>query len=164
MIKLMKSTFYNEEDTKKKLCDFIKDSKRLSMDKKCNEFEKRFSLYQNRLFSIFFNSGSSANLALLQSLINCGRLKRGDSVGVSAITWSTNVMPVLQLGLKPIPIDISLNNLNVSSENLINVLETVDMQLLFITNLMGFCGDLDTISEICKDKGIILLEDNCDYI
>ena len=48
MIKLMKSTFYNEEDTKKKLCDFIKDSKRLSMDKKCHEFEKRFSLYQNR--------------------------------------------------------------------------------------------------------------------
>ena len=73
------------------------------------------------LFSIFFNSGSSANLALLQSLINCGRLRRGDSVGVSAITWSTNVMPILQLGLKPIPIDISLKNLNVSSENLVDV-------------------------------------------
>jgi len=164
MIKLMKSTFYNEEDTKNKLCDFIKDSKRLSMDEKCHEFEKRFSIYQNRLFSIFFNSGSSANLALLQSLINCGRLRRGDSVGISAITWSTNVMPILQLGLKPIPIDISLSNLNVSSENLVNVLETVDMQLLFVTNLMGFCGDLDNISRICKDKGIILLEDNCESL
>ncbi|MFH1840203.1 MAG: DegT/DnrJ/EryC1/StrS family aminotransferase [Nanoarchaeota archaeon] len=164
MIKLIKSTFYKEEETKKKLCNFIMNSSQLSMSNKCLEFEKDFSEYQGRKYSVLFNSGSSANLALIQALVNLKILSKGDSVGFSALTWATNVMPLMQLGLKPIPIDVSLENLNVNSKNLLETLENNNIKSLFITNLLGFCGDLGKIAEICKSKNILLLEDNCESL
>lgn len=164
MIKLIKSTFYNEVKTKKKLCEFINSANQLSMGSKCLEFETQFSKYQKRRYSVFFNSGSSANLALIQSLLNLGLLSQKDNVGFSAITWATNVMPLLQLQLKPIPLDVSLSNLNTCSSDLLNILKTTKLKSLFITNLLGFCGDLDKIEKICKENGIILIEDNCESL
>ena len=86
MLKLIKSTFYNEEKTKEALCEFILKSKILSMSEECHKFEKVF-LKQNRKFGVMVNSGSSANLLLIQSLLNLGRIKEGDVVAVSALTW-----------------------------------------------------------------------------
>jgi CDP-6-deoxy-D-xylo-4-hexulose-3-dehydrase len=93
-----------------------------------------------------------------------GILKKEDNVGFSALTWATNVMPLLELGLNACPIDISLKNLNVNSKNLLEVLKNNQIKALFITNLLGFCGDLNKIKEICREKGIILLEDNCESL
>ncbi|MEK6856656.1 MAG: DegT/DnrJ/EryC1/StrS family aminotransferase [Nanoarchaeota archaeon] len=164
MIKLMKSTFYKEEETKKKLCDFIMQTEKLSMGEKCLEFEKKFSTYQGRKYSVFFNSGSSANFALIYALINLGLIKKGDNVGFSVLTWATNVMPLLQLNLNPIPIDVSLSHLNISSGHLEKSLEKFEKKCLFLTNLLGFCGDLDEIRKICDDKKILLIEDNCESL
>lgn len=164
MIKLMKSTFYNEDKIKKELCDFIMNSEQLSMGMKCKEFEEAFAKYQGRKYAVLFNSGSSANLAIIQSLINLGRLRKGDKVGFSALTWATNVMPIIQLGLEPIPIDVSLKNLNVNSDNLLEVLSKTKLKAFFITNALGFSGDLDNIKRICESEGIILLEDNCESL
>lgn len=164
MIALIKSTFYNEEEVKKRLCEFIRNSKQLSMGSKCEEFENAFSKYQGRKYSVMFNSGSSANLALIQSLVNLGLIKKGAKVGFSSLTWSTNVMPLIQMNLEPIPIDVSLENLNVDSKNLLQVLENADLDALYITNLLGFCADIDKISKICKERGILLIEDNCESL
>lgn len=162
MITLIKKTFYNEEETKKLLCEFISNSKKLSMGEKCKEFEKEFSKYQGRKYSVLFNSGGSANLALIQTLLNLKKLKKRDNIGFSALTWSTNVMPLMQLGLNQIPIDVSLENLNVNLEDLKNY--TGNIKALFITNVLGYCGDLDKIKEYCKEKGILLIEDNCEAL
>src|SRR5689334_18595997 len=99
MIKLIKSTFYNEKDTKENLSKFILKAKHLSFGNECYKFEENFSIYQGRKNCVFVNSGSSANLTLIQALMNMGKIKKGDKVGFSALTWSTNVMPLLQLGL-----------------------------------------------------------------
>lgn len=164
MIKLMKSTFYKEEETKKKLCDFILSSNKLSMGEKCKEFEIEFSKYQGRKYSVLFNSGSSANLALFQALLNLGIINKGDKIGFSSLTWATNLSPLLQLGLTPIPIDIDLKHLNVSSEKVIQLLSKTDLKVLFLTNLLGLAGDLDYIRKICEEKNICLLEDNCESL
>ncbi|MBI3335772.1 MAG: DegT/DnrJ/EryC1/StrS family aminotransferase [Candidatus Portnoybacteria bacterium] len=162
MIKLIKSTFYNEKRVKAELTEFIRSAKQLSFGPECEKFERDFAAYQGRKYCVFLNSGSSANLALIQSLLNLGRLSRNDAVGFSALTWATNVMPLIQLGLKPIPIDIELETLNVSSKNLLNILKRYPLKAIFITNLLGFCHDLDQIKKICRSKNIILLEDNCE--
>jgi CDP-4-dehydro-6-deoxyglucose reductase, E1 len=164
MISLIKSTFFQEIKTKEKLCEFITSAKKLSMDKITSDFEEAFSKYQGRKYSVFYNSGSSANLALIQALINMGLLKNNNNIGFSALTWATNVMPLIQLNLNPVPIDVSLSNLNITSYELLNSLKNNDLNCLFLTNLLGFSGDIDKISEICKNKGIILLEDNCESL
>ena len=164
MIKLIKSTFYKEEQVKNALCKFIQKSQYLSIGKECRKFENRFASWQGRKYCVMVNSGSSANLAIVQALLNLGKLKKGDCVGFSAVTWSTNVMPLIQLGLKVIPIDIELNTLNVSSKKLIEKLNKFPIKMLFLTNLLGFCDDIDEIKKVCDKKKIILIEDNCESL
>lgn len=164
MIKLIKSTFINEKDTKKKLCAFITKAKQLSIGEECRKFESNFARYQGRDHCIFLNSGSSANLAIIQALLNLRKLKKGDAVGFSALTWSTNVMPLIELGLTPVPIDCELDTLNVSPRTLKEVITKQHIKMLFLTNLLGFCDAIDDIVRLCKKNNIFLVEDNCESL
>jgi CDP-6-deoxy-D-xylo-4-hexulose-3-dehydrase len=164
MIPLMKNAFLNEYETKMALSEFIMKADKLSMDIKCSEFEVEFAKFQERKFAILFNSGGSANLVLLQALKNLGKLKEGDNVGFSALTWSTNTMPIIQMGLAPVPLDCDPKTLNVMSDNLLDRLKTTELKALFLTNVLGFTGDIDEIRKICKERNIILLEDNCESL
>lgn len=160
----MKNAFLNEYETKQELAKFILKAKRLSMDEQCVMFEKEFAAFQGVKAAVLFNSGGSANLALLQTLKNLGTLKDGDKVGFSALTWSTNVMPIIQMGLNPVPIDCEPTTLNVMSSNFKQRLKDTDLQALFITNALGLAGDLDVIRNMCHERDICLIEDNCEAL
>lgn len=162
--KLIKSTFYHEADTKQKLCDFIMDAEQLSLGEQCASFEKEFALWHKRTYCVLFNSGSSANLALIQALRNLSRLNENDPVGFSAITWATNVMPLIQHSLTPVPLDIEITSLNTSPSILEKALQNTKLKALFLTHLLGFSDDITTIKKICDDRGIILLEDTCEAL
>lgn len=164
LVPLMKNAFLNEVETKKELANFIIKTDKLSMGKKCGEFEKKFSRWQGSKNATLFNSGGSANLALLQALKNLGRLKEGDIIGFSALTWATNVMPIIQLGFKPVAVDCEPSTLNVMSQQLKSALDKTPMRAFFITNALGFAGNLDEIKNICRKNNIILLEDNCEAL
>jgi len=164
MIKLIKSTFYKEEETKKDLCFFIKSAKHLSFGPMCEKFEKDFSVWQGRDDTIAVNSGSSANIAMIQTLLNLGKIHVGDVVGFSSVTWSTNVMPLIQLGLVPVPVDVELSTLNVSPRTIEETWKKKKFKMFMLTNLLGFCDDISGIASFCKEKGIILIEDNCESL
>ena len=164
MVKLMSNTFYKEKVIKEKLIDFISQAEILSMNINCKKFENDFSTFHQRKFSVLVNSGSSANLVLLQSLLNLGRLKKGDKIAFTALTWSTNVMPIIQLGLIPVPVDINLNTLNTDLEEFLKTISKENIKAFFITNVLGFSSNIDSISEFCKEKDIIFLEDNCESL
>lgn len=164
MIPLMKNAFLHEHQTRQALAEFVLRAPRLSMDVQCREFEKAFTQFQGRKDAVLFNSGGSANLALLQSLKNLGQLATGDSIGFSSLTWSTNVMPIIQLGLAPVAIDCEPTTLNVMSRTLTERLRTTPLRALFITNALGSAGDLEAIRTICAENEILLLEDNCEAL
>ncbi len=164
MIKLIKSTFFHESDVKQKLISFIKSAKMLSFGVECEKFEGNFARWQGRKYCVMVNSGSSANLAIIQALLNLGLLTKGDRVGFSALTWSTNAMPLIELGLIPVPIDVELDTLNVSSRTFEEVNNKQPIKMLFLTNLLGWCDDIEKISSYCKKHKIILIEDNCESL
>lgn len=134
------------------------------MDSECFRFEEAFAQKQGRKDAVLFNSGGSANLALLQALKNLERLKDEDLIGFSALTWATNVMPILQLNMHPVPVDCDPHTLNSMSENLLDRLKTDDLDCFFLTNVLGFAGDLDEIRNICEEREIVLIEDNCESL
>jgi len=164
MINLIKSTFFNEKATKKALCDFILKTNQLSIGKEVHQFETSFAKWQGLNHAVMFNSGSSANLALMQVLINLKKIKLGDSVGFSAVTWAPNVMPLITMNLKPVPIDIEVETLNISSKKIAESYKKHKFTCLFITNLLGFSGDLAEIRNFCKKNKILLIEDNCESL
>lgn len=163
-VPLIKNAFLDEKNTRRILADFILGGEKLSMGEQCFAFEKAFAIKQGRKEAILFNSGGSANLAMIQALKNMGKLKDNDRVGFSALTWATNVMPIIQMGLKPIPIDVDRNTLNVMSSNIKERLEGVNLKAIFLTNVIGFAGDLHIIKNLCAEKGILLIEDNCESL
>jgi CDP-6-deoxy-D-xylo-4-hexulose-3-dehydrase len=151
----MRHAFMNDADTRKALADFVLHAKRLSMGDKVAEFEEAFAKWQGRRFAVMVNSGSSANLALIQALLNSGRLKHGDKVAVSAVTWATNVMPLGQLGLEPMALDVN--------EMLLCTPREVSAEMIFPTHLLGFSA----FSSHAGDAGTRrarLLEDNCESL
>lgn len=161
-IPLMRSTFFQEEETREKLAEFVRKTSRLSMGEECGKFERAFALYQQRKYAVLVGNGSLANLGLIQALLNLGRLKKGDRVGVSAVTWATNVMPLLQLGLIPVALDCSIDHLNVTSGTVERHID--DLQALFLTDALGFCGDIDRIRSLCDAQNVLLIEDTCESL
>lgn len=162
MIKLIKSSFYHEAETKQALADFILNQEILSMNQQCKTFEETFAAKQGRKHAVYVSNGSVANLLLIQAMLNLGRFQKGDKIGFSALTWSTNVMPLIQLGLVPVAIDCELDTLNVSPEKF--VAQADGLKGLFLTNVLGFSDNLPEIKKICEERGIILLEDNCESL
>ena len=156
----MKNTFYKEAETKVKLCEFIMASNKLSMGDEVSRFELSFAKWQGCNYAVMVNSGSSANLILLQSLVNLKRIRSGARIGVSAVTWATNVMPIIQMGCIPVLIDVNLQLLNITLESV----RKHRIDCLFITHLLGFHGDIVNIAEYCQNNNIILLEDTCESL
>lgn len=146
------------------LGQFIRRADILSFNKECQRFESQFAQYQGRKYVAMMNSGSSANLAVIQALLNLGYIRRGDLVGFSAVTWSTNVMPLIQLGLQPIPVDVEIDTLNIGLSQLESTYKQFPFKALFLTHLLGLCGELDDIVRFCKLHSILLIEDTCESL
>lgn len=164
MIKLIKSAFYNEKETREALARFIKEGGQLSYGKECRDFERAFAKWQGTKHAVMFSSGSTANFALVQALMHLGLLKKGDKVGFSVVTWPTNILPLIQLGLTPVPIDVSLKTLNISPETLKTALKKHKLKGLFMTHVLGLADDIRAISTLCKKNKIVLFEDTCEAL
>jgi CDP-6-deoxy-D-xylo-4-hexulose-3-dehydrase len=162
MIKLVKSSFYREAETKRQLAEFIIKTDIFSMGRECKKFEAAFAKKQQCRFAVFVSSGSMANLVLIQSLLNLGKLKPGDRIGFSSLTWSTNIMPLIQLRLVPVPLDCELSTLNVSPALLKK--EITNLRGLFLTNALGFCDNIAEIKNLCAKHNVLLIEDNCESL
>ena len=97
---LMKSCITTAD--KKRMADFIESTDRFTNGEKVKEFEKRWSSWQQCKYSLFVSSGSTANLLLVAAVKELHGLQDGDKVIVPAVTWATNVAPVIQMGLQPV--------------------------------------------------------------
>lgn len=127
------------------------------------QFEEDFSKYLNTKFCVMTSSGSTANLLATAALFYTKnpKLKRGDEVIVPAVSWSTTYFPLHQYGLKLKFVDIDLETLNYDLEALASAISD-NTKMIMIVNLLGNPNDFDRINEMIKDKGIILIEDNCE--
>lgn len=163
MIQLCKHAFYDEEKTRELLSQFIKSNNPLTIGYHVDLFEKQFAEWQGSTHAITFNSGSSANLALLQSLKNLGILRERDKIAVSSLTWATNVMPVIQLGFIPCFMDVDMYSMNVSPRTFMECYnKNMDIKCLFITHALGFSDNIQGVKLLCNEYNILLLEDTCE--
>lgn len=127
------------------------------------QFEKDFSTFIGRRYSVMVSSGSTANLIATAALFYTKnpKLKRGDEVIVPAVSWSTTYYPLHQYGLKLKFVDIDLETLNYDLTALKEAI-TEKIKMIMVVNLLGNANDFESINTMIKDKDIILLEDNCE--
>ncbi len=146
---------------KKELVHFIRTTERYTQFTKVKEFEKEWSKWQGCKYSVFVNSGSSANLVLLDILKEIRHLKDGDEIIVPAVTWITDISSVLQLGLKPVFVDINLTDFSFDYENLAKKI-TRKTREIFLTHLIGFPADVAKVKKIIGKRKIDIIEDCCE--
>ena len=154
--------------TKKDLKEGIKvlKSEKLTMGKITKNFEKIFAKKIGAKHALMVNSGSSANLLMLSTLVNPlfkNSLKINDEVLIPAICWSTSLWPIVQLGLKPIFVDVDLSTLNISIKDLKNKISNKTKAIMCV-HVLGISSDMDEIKKICKKKKILILEDTCESL
>ena len=141
----------------------------LTIGKKVAEFEKAMAKYLNVKHFIMVNSGSSANLAIIESLVRPSSseplLPVGSKVIIPSIAWPTTVWPIIQLGLEPVFVDIDQKTLGVDFKQARKVLEKDrSIKALMIIHPLGLCLDGEELKKLCEDFGLILLEDNCESL
>ena len=108
MITLVKDTIDNNDIDR--LIDWLKTYPRLTKGKVTLDFEQKFTNWLGRKYSVYCNSGSSANLLMLSALQQ-GEYLKNNKIVVPSVAWATDLAPVIQLGLEPILCDSNFDDL-----------------------------------------------------
>lgn len=138
-------------------------SNMFSMGERVSKYEHEFAEKFGVKYALMVSSGSAANLLAVAGLVYSGKLNRGDEVIVPAVSWSTTYFPLYQMGLKLRFVDIGKDTLNIDTDKLEAAI-TPETKMICLVNLLGNPNDFDKIAEICKDKNITIMEDNCESL
>jgi CDP-6-deoxy-D-xylo-4-hexulose-3-dehydrase len=143
------------------LVHFIQTTTRFTQFAKVREFEEAWSRWQSCRYSVYVNSGSSANLIMMNVMKQRGEWRNGDEVLVPAVTWTTNVTPIEQSGLTPVFVDVNLEDFSFDYDDLQRKISS-RTRAVFVTHLIGFPANIARIKAAIAGKGIELLEDCCE--
>ena len=159
MITLVRDTIDNKDVDR--LVDWLKTYPRLSKGPITLEFEEKFSNWLGRKYSVFVNSGSSANLLMLSTLKQ-GNYLKNNKIVVPSTAWATDLAPVIQLGLEPILCDSNMEDLSADLEHLEKIFQEESPSVLIFVSVLGLVPDMNKIVELCLEYDVILLEDTCE--
>ena len=126
------------------------------------EFEAKIAKEFGKKYGVFVNSGSSACLLALASL----DLEKGSEVITPALTFSTTLAPIIQLGYTPKFIDSELTTYVPSVEAIIDAI-TTKTRAIMIPNLIGNKPNYELLrNELMRMsmEHIPIIEDSADTI
>lgn len=131
------------------------------------QFEKNLAAFFGVRHALLTNSGSSANLLALSALtspkMGKAQLRPGDEVLTVAAGFPTTVNPIVQNGLVPVFLDVTLPSCNLDASQLEAALST-RTRAVMIAHTLGNPFDLETISAFCRKHKLYLIEDCCDAL
>ena len=156
---LMENNFSKEDITS--LIDFLKKNNKnpiLTQNENVKKFEKEWSKWLGCKFSVFVNSGSSANF-LSMAILKI--LKKKGEVIVPSLTWVSDINSVIYHGFKPIFVDINPKNLCMDEDQILKKINKNTIAV-FLTHAQGFNGLTQKLLSILKKRKIELIEDVCE--
>ena len=127
----------------------------LTQSKYVKKFEKKWSKWLGVKYSVFVNSGSSANLLTMTVLkILYGK---GEII-LPPLTWVSDINSVIQNDLKPVFVDINPKNLCMSEEEIVKKVNKNTLAV-FMTHAQGFNGLTSKLISFLKKRKVLLIED-----
>jgi len=140
------------------LIEFLKGMPRLTQSSNVNAFEQEWSDWLGVKYSIYVNSGASANLITMAALKH---LYGSGEIIVPTLTWVSDIASVLQNDFTPVFVDINPKNLCMDDEQVIAKL-TDKTKAVFLTHVQGFNGLTDRLLSTLNKCNIPLIEDVCE--
>ena len=134
---------------------------RLTSGQKVRDFEELWSKWLGVKYSVFVNSGSSANLLCIALLKE--KYPNGGDIIVPPFTWSSDISSIIWMGFNPVFKDINLSTLALNTDLVIEEIEqNNNIKAVFLTHAQGINGLEDRLIKYLKEKNIILIEDVCE--
>ncbi|MDA7756433.1 DegT/DnrJ/EryC1/StrS aminotransferase family protein [Opitutales bacterium] len=146
-------------DLEKVIQHLQSDDPILTQSKNVALFEEEWSKWLGVKYSVFVNSGSSANLLTIFALKQ--KYPEGGEVIVPPLTWSSDIFSVLIAGFKPVFVDIDPLHLGMHDQGIINALNE-NTRAVFLTHAQGFSALSDKLLNALEEKDIHLIEDVCE--
>jgi CDP-6-deoxy-D-xylo-4-hexulose-3-dehydrase len=140
------------------LIKFLKGRPRLTQSGNVQAFEDEWSKWLGVRYSVFVNSGASANLITIAALKH---LYGSGEIIVPTLTWVSDIASVVQNGFTPVFVDINPQNLSMDTDHVLTRLSD-KTKAVFITHVQGFNGLNNKLLKALKERKIPLIEDVCE--
>lgn len=139
----------------------------LTTGRYAEKFEQEFAAFLGVKHCSLTNSGSSANLLAFMALtspeLGPKRIKRGDEVITVAAGFPTTVAPIIQYGVIPVFVDITLPTYNIDCNQLEAALSE-KTKAVMLAHTLGNPFDIARVKSFCDRHNLWLIEDNCDAL
>lgn len=119
-----------------------------------NKLEQAFKNYFGVKYAISFNSGRSAQYAILKAV----GIKTGDEVLIQAFTCVVVPNSILWLGGKPVFVDIEKDSLNMNPVDLEKKI-TSKSKAIIVQHTFGKPAKMEEIKKIAQTHKLLLIED-----
>lgn len=139
----------------------------LVMGGKCKRFENLFPTFFGKDYGILTNSGSSSNLLMMASLTSKRgyNLQPGTKVLIPVAGFPTTLNPTLQLGFKPVFVDIEIDTLNLDLDQVEATLAAdPEIRVITFAHVLGNPPDMNRVLDLVNKYNLIFLEDCCDAL
>ena len=131
----------------------------LTQSENVKKFEENWSKWLGVKYSVFVNSGSSANLLTISVLRIL--FKKGKEIILPSLTWVSDINSVIQNNYKPVFVDINANNLCMDEDQIIKKVNKNTLAV-FLTHVQGFNGLSSNLINFLKKRKVLLIEDVCE--
>ena len=131
----------------------------LRIGKNVRAMERRVAALFDKRRGVMCNSGSSA----LYLAIDVLGLEPGDEIVTSAVTFSTDIAPMLRSGLVPAFVDVTPTTFQIDTEA-IEAMIGPRTRAILAPNLIGNAPDWDAIAAIAERHDLMVIEDSCDAL
>lgn len=108
---------------------------------------------------VMVNSGSSA----LKLAVELLALEPGDEIVTAAVTFGTDIAPIVQAGLVPVFVDVDPSTYQADATRIEEMVGPRTKAIL-MPNLVGNCPDWDAVRAIADAHGLLVIEDSCDVL
>jgi CDP-6-deoxy-D-xylo-4-hexulose-3-dehydrase len=142
------------------LREWLKSGPRLTKGSLTLEFEDKWAKYIGTKYSVFCNSGSSANLLMVYAALASGKL-RNNKIVVPSVGWVTTVAPAMQFGMQPIMVGADKNTFGIDLDQLEQVCIKEQPAVVIFVQVLGVPHYKQRLLELKKKYGFVLLEDAC---
>lgn len=138
--------------------EFLQGDPVLTQSAHVRAFEQEWSRWLGVRYSVFVNSGASANFITMAALRH---LHGPGEVIVPTLTWVSDISSVLAAGHQPVFMDVNPRTLAMAPRQVIAALNP-NTRAVFLTHCQGFDGLDDGLLAELEKRGIPLIEDVCE--
>lgn len=131
----------------------------LRIGRNVREMERRVAELLGKQRGVMCNSGSSALYLAIEVL----DLNPGDEIITSAVTFSTDIAPMVKKGIVPAFVDVTPDTFQIDVDRIEEMIGPRTRAIL-APNLIGNCPDWDAIRTIADTHRLLMIEDSCDAL